>query len=166
MRLRVVCGLLDTIAIFCPRRRLRIELLPTFGLPTIAILIVLSSSWRSYDLASTIEEYKDTAFKPIIDNLVGVTPGTMSRNRGEEINRFFDIVNGNITQNLPQAIEWLKQHPLETLSATGEKIEQYVIFDDDTDITDKQKSHFVHIDFWNGIQEKDYKKAKQILLTK
>ena len=49
------------------------------------------------------------------------------------------------------------------MSATGEKIEQYVIFDDDTDITDKQKSHFVHIDFWNGIQEKDYKKAKQIL---
>lgn len=125
--------------------------------------IVLSSSWRSYDLASTIEEYKGTAFKPIIDNLVGVTPRTMSRNRGEEINRFFDIVNGNITQNLPQAIEWLKQHPLETLSATGEKIEQYVIFDDDTDMTDKQKSHFVHIDFWNGIQEKDYKKAKQIL---
>lgn len=125
--------------------------------------IVLSSSWRCYDLAATIEEYKNTAFKPIIDNIVGVTPSVMSRNRGEEINRFFDIVNGNITQNLPQAIEWLKQHPLETLSATGEKIEQYVIFDDDTDVTNNQKPHFVHIDFWNGIQEKDYIKAKQIL---
>lgn len=125
--------------------------------------IVLSSSWRSYDLASTIEEYKDTAFKPIIDNLIGVTPGTMSRNRGEEIQRFFDIVNGNITQNLPQAIEWLKQHPLETLSATGEKIDQYVIFDDDTDMKKSQKPHFVHVDFWNGIQEKDFIKAKNIL---
>ena len=125
--------------------------------------IVLSSSWRCYDLASTIEEYKNTAFKPIIDNLVGVTPALMSRNRGEEIHRFFDIVNGTITQNLPQAVEWLKKHPLETLSAIGEKIEQYVIFDDDTDVSDKQKPHFVHIDFCKGIQEEDYVKAKQIL---
>ena len=125
--------------------------------------IVLSSSWRCYDLASTIEEYKNTAFKPIIDNIVGVTPSVMSRNRGEEIKRFFDIVNGNITQNLPQAIEWLKQHPLETLSKSGEKIEQYVIFDDDIDMTHEQMPHFVHVDCWSGIQEKDYIKAKQIL---
>lgn len=127
--------------------------------------IVLSSSWRCYDLQSTIEEYKNTAFKPIIDNLVGVTPGTMSRNRGEEIRRFFDIVNGNITQNLPTANEWLKQHPLETLSATGEKIEQYVIFDDDTDMTREQMPHFVHVDCWTGVTEKDYKKALDILLN-
>lgn len=125
--------------------------------------IVLSSSWRSYDLASTIEKYKDTAFKPIIDNLVGVTPCTMSRNRGEEINRFFVIVNGNITQNLPQSIEWLKKHPLETLSAKGEKIDQYVILDDDTDVLDEQKPHFVHIDCWNGITKEDYQKALSIL---
>jgi hypothetical protein len=125
--------------------------------------IVLSSSWRCYDLASTIEEYKNTAFKPIIDNIVGVTPSTMSRVRGEEINRFFDVVSGNITQNLPQAVEWLKNHPIETLSKTGDKIEQYVIFDDDTDVLDEQKSHFVHIDCLNGITEKDYQKALSIL---
>lgn len=125
--------------------------------------IVLSSSWRSYDLASTIEEYKDTAFKPIIDNLVGVTPVTMTRNRGEEINRFFDIVNGNNSNDTSKSVEWLKNHPLETLTAMGEKIAQYVIFDDDTDITDGQKPHFVHVDFWHGIQEKDYMKAKNIL---
>ena len=125
--------------------------------------IVLSSSWRWYDLQATIEEYKNTAFKPIIDNLVGVTPGTMSRNRGQEINRFFDIVNGNITQNLPQAIEWLKEHPLEILSSTGQKIDQYVIFDDNIDMTKEQKKHLVQVDSWVGIQEKDYIKAKKIL---
>lgn len=125
--------------------------------------IVLTSSWRLYDLASTIEEYKDTAFRPIIDNLVGITPSTISRNRGEEINRFFDIVNGNITQNVPQVIEQLKNHPLETLSSTGEKIDQFVIFDDDNDMTNEQQSHFVHVDFWTGIQEKDYLGAKEIL---
>ena len=125
--------------------------------------IVLSSSWRSYDLASTIEKYKDTAFKPIIDNIVGVTPSTMSRNRGEEINRFFDIVNGKMTQNLPSAIAWLKEHPLETLSASGEKIEQYVIFDDDTDFTNKQKEHFVHVDCWEGVNKECYNKALSIL---
>ena len=125
--------------------------------------IVLTSSWRSYDLASTIQDFEGTAFNPIVKYLVGVTPGLMSRNRGEEINRFFDIVNGKVTQNIPSAIEWLKQHPLETLSETGEKVDQYVIFDDDTDMTKEQKTHFVHVDFWNGVQEKDYIKAKKIL---
>ena len=37
MRVRVVCGLEETMATFCPRRRLRIEDLPTFGRPTIAM---------------------------------------------------------------------------------------------------------------------------------
>jgi glycerol-3-phosphate responsive antiterminator len=62
----------------------------------------------------------------------------------------------------------LKQHPLETLSATGEKIDQYVIFDDDTDMKKAQKPHFVHVDFWNGIQEKDYmnyNKAKDFVVS-
>ena len=36
-------------------------------------------------------------------------------------------------------------------------------FDDDTDMTHEQMSHFVHIDFFIVIQEEDYKKAKQIL---
>lgn len=39
---RVVCGLLETIAIFCPISLLRIELLPTLGLPTMAINADLS----------------------------------------------------------------------------------------------------------------------------
>lgn len=126
--------------------------------------IVLSSSWRCWDLASTIKEYKDTAFKPIIDNIVGVTPSTMSRNRGEEINRFFDIVNGKTTQSSPSEIEWLTEHPLEILSASGEKIEQYVIFDDDTDFTNEQKEHLVHVDCWEGVNEECYNKALSVLM--
>ena len=40
----VCCGLLDTIAIFVPKSLFNIELLPTFGLPTIAIKADLSLS--------------------------------------------------------------------------------------------------------------------------
>ena len=37
MRVRVVCGLLETIASFVPIRRFKIEDFPTFGRPTMAI---------------------------------------------------------------------------------------------------------------------------------
>ena len=37
MRVRVVCGLLETMASFVPSRRFKMEDLPTFGLPTMAI---------------------------------------------------------------------------------------------------------------------------------
>ncbi len=40
MRVRVVCGFDETIAIFVPKSLLRIEDLPTLALPTIAIKAV------------------------------------------------------------------------------------------------------------------------------
>ena len=125
--------------------------------------IVLSSSWRWYDLQATIEDFKGTAFQPILDNMVGITPALMSRCRGVEIQRFFDIVTGNITQNLPSFKEFLRDHPLETITANHETIDAYVIIDDCCDVTKEQKSHLVQVDSWLGMQEEDYKKAKQIL---
>lgn len=125
--------------------------------------IVLSSSWRWYDLQATVEDFKGTAFQPICDNIVGVTPALLSRCRGIEIQRFFDIVTGNITQNLPNFKEFLRDHPLETISANHETIDAYVIIDDGCDVTKEQKSHLVQVDSWVGMQEEDYKKAKQIL---
>lgn len=125
--------------------------------------IVLSSSWRWYDLQSTIDDFKGTAFQPILDNLVGVTPALLSRCRGEEIRRFFDIVTGNITQNLPGFKAFLLNHPLETITKTHQTIDAYVIIDDASDVTKEQKSHLVQVDSWVGMQEADYKKAKEIL---
>lgn len=125
--------------------------------------IVLSSSWRWYDLPATIEDFKGTAFQPILDNLVGVTPVLLSRCRGEEIRRFFDIVTGNITQNVPGFKDFLRDHPLETITTNHEQIDNYVIIDDASDVTKEQKKHLVQVDSWVGMQEDNYKKAKQIL---
>lgn len=99
--------------------------------------IVLSSSWRHYDLESTVKEYTGTAFQPIIDNLIGVTPGMMSRCRGMEIRLY--------------------------LRSLSEQPESYVILDDDRDMFDSQLPYFVHINDETGITENDYKKALKIL---
>lgn len=99
--------------------------------------IVLSSSWRLYDLESTVKEYTGTAFQPIIDNLIGVTPGFMSRCRGMEIKLY--------------------------LRSLSEQPESYVILDDDRDMFESQRPYFVHINDETGITENDYKKALKIL---
>lgn len=99
--------------------------------------IVLSSSWRSFSLEKTIEDFTGTAFELLVKYMVGVTPYSFERHRGKEIQHYLD----NCT----------------------EQIESYVIFDDDTDMLENQRDNFVHTDFFNGVTEKDYIKAKEIL---
>lgn len=99
--------------------------------------IVLSSSWRSYSLEKTIEDFKDTGFNPIVKHLIGVTPYSFERHRGKEIQFYLDNC--------------------------FEKVESYVIFDDDLDMLDSQQENFVHTDFFNGITEDNFNKALQIL---
>lgn len=99
--------------------------------------IVISSSWRSFSLEKTIEDFTGTAFEPLVEHIVGVTPYSFARHRGKEIQHYLD----NCT----------------------EQIESYVIFDDDTDMLENQRANFVHTDFFNGVTGKDYIKAKEIL---
>lgn len=129
--------------------------------------LVISSSWRWYDLQATLDDFKGTAFDAMVPYIVGVTPALLSRCRGEEINRFFDDVARDHTKPISGFSEaWFemwKAHPLQHLSDTGEKIDQYVIIDDSCDMTKAQKKHLVQVDSWVGMQEDDYKKAKHIL---
>lgn len=106
--------------------------------------IVLSSSWRYWSLQATI------------DNLVGVTPGLMSRCRGQEIKRFFEnMQKGNDDVN--------EKYKLQIISDLHEKIESYVIIDDDCDFTKEQLPHLVQTDSLYGMTENDYLKALKIL---
>ena len=49
---------------------------------------------------------------------------------------------------------WLKEHP---------EVTNYVIIDDRTDFTDKQKEHFVHVDSMWGLTNEHVNNAIKIL---
>lgn len=105
--------------------------------------IVVSSSWRLFDLENTIkdfEKYRD--LKPLIPYIVGVTPRLYFKDRedpwplrGEEIQVWLD---NNTADN-------------------------YVIIDDDKDMLDSQLSHFVQTNALKGITEKNKNKIIKIL---
>lgn len=98
------------------------------------VKVVISSSWRYFDLPTTIESFKGYRdLVPLIPYIVGVTPRLKSGHRGTEI------------------AQWLSEHP---------EVERYVIVDDDTDMTEEQMNgHFVQTDFDEGL---DYQRVKQI----
>lgn len=99
--------------------------------------IVLSSSWR-FDMDVTKLRLERAGLKT--DNmkkLPGCEFGVGSPTRGELIAEY----------------------------AANQKCKRYVIFDDDTDMTDDQKEkHFVHVDYITGLTDEDVNKAMEILL--
>ena len=112
------------------------------------VKIVLSSSWRCWNLEETIEDLSHLRYKhihPIIKYIVGVTPrlyvekpngGWNHLDRGHEIQKYID------------------KH---------KDIEEYIIIDDDSDMLEGQTNNFLQTDFRVGLQETDYPKIKQIL---
>ena len=62
MRVRVVCGLFVTIAIFSPSNSFKIEDFPTFGFPTIATNAALETD--SFNLFSPFFENEMFSFAP------------------------------------------------------------------------------------------------------
>ena len=117
------------------------------------VKIVLSSSWRSHNLKYTLVElayYRDLA--PILKYIIGITPRSVDRIRGVEI----ESVLGN--WNLCVQNEFIDPE------YTGHQNDvNYVIIDDDSDMLDDQKEHFVQTDWFVGITEDDINKVKQIL---
>lgn len=117
------------------------------------IKVVISSSWRIDGYKETCEYLKKTLMAPIIPYIIGVTPRAKSGFRGTEIEFFIyaNNVNHESYQYLMKDNQYID-------------IDEYCIIDDDDDMTDKQKqSHFVHIDWKNGLNETYYSKIKKIL---
>ena len=71
-----------------------------------------------------------------ISNTYGITPWSRDRHRGSEIK------------------EWLDEHP---------EVTSYVIIDDDSDMLEEQKSHFVQTSWHDGINDHNVEKAIKIL---
>lgn len=105
------------------------------------IKLVISSSWRLFDTTSTIEHFKNYRdLTPLCKYIVGVTPRNMDdriwESRGEEIQQY------------------LNEHP---------EIENYVIVDDDNDMLESQKDHFVRCSYVFGLIPSRVEKIKEIL---
>ena len=99
--------------------------------------IVLTSSWRNFTLEATLKDFVGTKFEVLNKHIVGVTPRSRLRHRGKEIETF--------------------------MQSTDIKINKYVIIDDDSDMNTEQLPYFVRTDWFQGITEENYNKAKKIL---
>ena len=109
--------------------------------------LVISSSWRGFQLKETIEDFEScnskNELKQITKYIVGITPHSDERHRGKEIKWFIGNQNDCLYYKLVD-------NKLD--------IEDYVIIDDDADILDEQKSHFFHTKYWRGLTMWEVKK--------
>ena len=116
------------------------------------VKIILSSSWRSFDLEHTLTYLREyPSLKPLLKYIIGITPGSLTRYRGKEIQDFLDnyklcAKNGLIREKYK-----------------GEKIDKYAIVDDDSDMFENQKPFFVQTDWFIGITKEDIEKLTNIL---
>ena len=105
------------------------------------VKLVISSSWRMFDVQSTIDCFKNYRdLTPLCKYIVGVTPRNTDdriwESRGEEIQQY------------------LNEHP---------EIDNYVIVDDDNDMLESQKDHFVRCSYLFGLIPSRVAKMQEIL---
>ena len=116
--------------------------------------IILSSSWRMFDLKNTLKDlniYRD--LKPIIDYIIGITPRLNCDRRGTEINYVIPRVDECVEKGL--IAEQYK----------GEKIDFYIIIDDDDDMIGFQHDLLIQTDYMVGLTDDDTDKAIDLLNT-
>ena len=109
--------------------------------------LVISSSWRGFQLKETIEDFETckskNELKQITKYIVGITPHSNERHRGKEIKWFIENQDDCLYYKLvDQKLD----------------IDDYVIIDDDADMLDEQKPHFFQTKYWRGLTMWDVKK--------
>ena len=93
--------------------------------------LVISSTWRT-----NLELPEMLKFMGVRKDIYSVTPTTLRRHRGTEIQM------------------WLDCHP---------DVSNYIILDDDSDMLNKQLNHFIHTSWKNGLTIDHVNKAIKIL---
>lgn len=122
--------------------------------------IVLSSSWRKWDLESTIEYMKQEGFW-YWDKIIGVTIRAY---------QYIDQTK-KIHLSIPRGVEIQQWIDTNVHSDNGKNFSrkklgvdyQYIILDDDTDMLFTQTKHFINTHPTKGLTSKDVKKAIAIL---
>ena len=119
--------------------------------------IVLSSSWRSLNVQSTILEFSTfnhELLKKLIPYIIGVTPRFYEyRKRGNEIKYWMDMLSTDYNALVKRG------YILENVELS--KDYRYVIVDDDSDMLEGQ--NFVQTDFQTGLTDEDVNKIKAFL---
>lgn len=114
--------------------------------------IILSSSWRLFDLKSTLKDLSDYRdLKPIIDYIIGITPRLNCDRRGTEISYVISRIDECVEKGL--IAEQYK----------GEKIDFYIIIDDDNDMVGFQYDLLIRTDYFHGLTDEDVDKAIDLL---
>lgn len=116
------------------------------------IKIIISSSWRCFSLDDTIRNlntYRD--LRPLLKYVIGITPRTVERNRGREIEMLLDDWSRYVDTGLIHK------------SYRDKGLIEYAIVDDDSDILPSQKGHFVQTDWSTGITKEDIDWIKEVL---
>jgi hypothetical protein len=122
--------------------------------------IVLSSSWRKWDLESTIEFMKQEGFW-FYDLIIGVTIRAY---------QYIDRTK-KIHLSIPRGVEIQQWIDTNIHSDNGKNFErkilgvdyQYVILDDDSDMLYAQRNNFVHTDSILGLTRANSQSAINIL---
>lgn len=121
--------------------------------------IVLSSSWRSLNIKSTILEFSKSnheLLKKLITYIIGVTPRFYNhRKRGNEISYWMNILSIDY--------DALVKHGCLLENVEISKNYRYVIVDDYNDILRGQ--NFVQTNFQTGLIDEDINKMKVFLET-
>lgn len=114
------------------------------------IKIVVSSTWRGVDnnRLDNVKRYLQNRGFKYTQNIVGGTPSISSVPRGTEIEK------------------WLQAYSLEHFKDKKYENVSYCIIDDDSDMLEKQKSHFIQIDTKVGITKYDIENILTILKSK
>ena len=119
--------------------------------------IVLSSSWRSLNVQSTILEFSTfnhEFLKKLIPYIIGVTPRFYEyRKRGNEIKNWMDALSTDYNTLVKRG------YILENVELS--KDYRYVIVDDDSDMLEGQ--NFVQTDFQTGLTDEDINEMKAFL---
>ena len=128
--------------------------------------IVISSTWRCNGLETMQNMWKD---RNMSGEVISITPSLgftykkiivddkivdLHLNRGIEINTWLSAYGFEITS-------WDKQIQKNYVNNSG--IENFIIIDDDYDMLYQQKNHFIHVDPYEGFNEKNYSKSQEIL---
>lgn len=118
--------------------------------------IVISSSWRKYNLEDTLHSITTSQEQMgrqrflYPEYLIDVTPRMYSFKHGHR-ETYYQVCRG------VEIDQWLKEH---------KNVDRYVILDDEDDMLLYQKTHLVKTDSNKGISQRDAEEAIKILTSK
>lgn len=117
------------------------------------VKIILSSSWRGFNLKDTLEDLKRFRdLRPLLKYIIGITPRSVERVRGKEIERLLNDWEHYVDTGL-----------IHSSYRDRGTFFQYAIIDDDCDFLPTQKGHFIQTDWQTGITEEDVEWIKEVL---